>query len=82
MNPEKNEAKISKYNLLDGFSMQENLFESAIVPSINNLQKVILEIELEMEETLKVLNPEQLFDEEGYRSLEFRMFTNLRYDHY
>lgn len=82
MNPEKFEEKYSNYNFLDGLCLQENLFESAIGPSIIKLQKDLLEIDIEMEKTLEALNSEQLFDEEGNRSLEFCIFTNLRHIHF
>ena len=77
MAPEKFNPKEYREDLLAGFSIQENLFEGAIESSISSLKKNIEELEVEFNEIIRIMPPDENFDENGHRTLRFRTLTGL-----
>lgn len=70
-------SKEYRENLLAAFSIQENLFENAIESLIFSFKKSVEELEAEFNELIKVLPPEEDFDEDGHRLLRFRTLTGI-----
>jgi len=77
MEPEKFNPKEYQEDLLAGFNIQENLFEGAIESLISSFKKNVEELEAEFNEIIRIMPPEEDFDEDGNRMLRFRTLTGL-----
>ncbi len=77
MEIEKFNPKEYREDLLAGFSIHENLFEGAVESLISSFKKSVEELETEFNKIVRIMSPEENFDEDGNRMLRFRMLTRL-----